>query len=195
MILMKNIIREGHPTLTKKAQDVALPLTRADKQLMLDMIEFVQNSQDPELSEAYDLRPAVGIAAPQLNISRNIFAVHVHDLDGILYDYVLINPKMTILDDQEIYLPGGEGCLSVDRETEGLTPRFKTVKLEALRYDYQADIVVPIELIVSGYVGIVFQHEFDHLEGVMFTDKIFKDLPNAKPAFEIPELEKETTSD
>lgn len=183
MILMDDIIREGNPTLTKVAKEIKLPLSPNLKSKAKEMLDFIKNSIDPELSEKYDLRPSVGIALPQLNISERMFAVHLEDFDNILYEYILINPKMEILDNQIIYLPGGEGCLSVDRETNGITPRYNKIKIEALRYDPYADIVVPIELILEGYVAIVFQHEYDHLEGVMFTDKLYLEIPNSKPAF------------
>lgn len=189
MILMKNIIKEGHPTLTKKAAEVSLPLSKNDKNLLLDMLDFIKNSQDEETAEKYDLRPAVGIAAPQLNIDKRIFAVYLHDFDGILYEYALINPVVTVTDNSLIYLPGGEGCLSVDRETTGITPRYKAINIKAHTYDAYADIVVPIELDLDGYIGIVFQHEFDHLEGILFTQKMFDEIPNAKPAFEIAKEE------
>lgn len=183
MILMKDIIKEGHPTLNKKANRVKLPVSKEDKITLNKMLEFVQNSQDKELAEKYELRGAVGIAAPQLNINKQMFVVYVHDFNGDLYEYALINPTLTVTDDSIIYLPGGEGCLSVDRETEGITPRNQTINIKALRYDPYANIVVPVELNLTGYIGIVFQHEYDHLHGVMFTDKLFEELKDGKPAF------------
>lgn len=184
MLTMKNVIREGHPTLTKVAKDVQLPLTSADKKLLREMLQFVINSQNDELAERYELRPAVGIAAPQVNVSKRMFAVHVTDFDGTLYSYALVNPVLKARSTDLIYVPGGEGCLSVDRETEGLTPRYGSVIFEALNYDINQDQLIPIELKLSGYVGIVFQHEFDHINGIMFTSKLFPSLPQAKPAFE-----------
>lgn len=183
MIKMKDIILEGHPTLNKKAQDVNLPLSKRDKDLIIDLMNYVDNSNNPEISEKYDLRPAVGIAAPQINISKRIFVVKFYNLDGILYEYALINPTMEILDDSLIYLPGGEGCLSVERETEGLTPRYNEILIKALRYDIAGDCLVPIEIKLSGYEGIVFQHEYDHLEGILFTEKLYPEIKDAKPAF------------
>lgn len=185
MILMDDIIKEGHPTLNKRAKEVNLPLTLNDKKLLKEMLEYVRNSQDNELATKYDLRPAVGIAAPQINVSKRMFVVSVTNFDNILYEYMLINPTMEVSDANLIYLPGGEGCLSVDRETSGLTPRYSKVKIKAYQYLERANLVVPIELNLSGYIGIVFQHEFDHLEGILFTDKLYPEILDAKPAFEI----------
>lgn len=193
MILMKDIIREGHPTLTKVAKDVRLPLSAADKKTLADLLEFIKNSQDETIAETYNLRPAVGIAAPQINISKRMFAIHVSDIDGTLYSMAVLNPVITNKSAQLIYLPGGEGCLSVDRETEGLTPRYEFVEFEALTYDPQTDQITPIKMRLDGYIGIVFQHEFDHINGVMFTSKLFIELPHAKPAFEYEVASPETT--
>jgi len=184
MITMKNVIREGHKTLETVAKEVKLPLTQADKKLLKEMLEYVKNSQDDEMVEKYDLRPAVGIAAPQVNVSKRMFAVHVTDFDGTLYSYALVNPVLKAKGSGIIYVPGGEGCLSVDRVTEGLTPRYSSVTFEALSYDIPSGELIPVELYLEGYVGIVFQHEFDHINGIMYTSKLFPEIPNAKPAFE-----------
>jgi peptide deformylase len=193
MILMKNIIREGHKTLETVAKEVKLPLSKADKKLLVDLLTYVKNSQDDLMVEKYGLRPAVGIAAPQVNVSKRMFACHVQDFDGTLYSYALVNPVMTKKSLELIYLPGGEGCLSVDRETEGITPRYQSVTFEALHYDEASDQLIPVKLELEGYIGIVFQHEFDHINGIMFTTKLFDTIPNAKPAFEFVNEDEEDT--
>ncbi len=193
MITMKNVIKEGHPTLVTVAKPVKLPLTQGDQKLLKDLLNYVKHSQDDEMVEKYDLRPAVGIAAPQVNVSKRMFAVHVTDFDGTLYSYAIVNPVLKDKSTELIYVPGGEGCLSVDRETEGLTPRYAWVVFEALSYDVQTGKLIPIELRVEGYVGIVFQHEFDHINGIMYTTKLFKELPMAKPAFEFVEAPESTS--
>jgi peptide deformylase len=193
MITMKNVIREGHPTLVTVAKPVKLPLTQGDQKLLKDLLNYVKNSQDDEMVEKYDLRPAVGIAAPQVNVSKRMFAVHVTDFDGTLYSYALVNPILKEKSNELIYVPGGEGCLSVDRATEGLTPRYSWVVFEAQSYDIQSGKLFPIEIRVEGYVGIVFQHEYDHINGIMYTSKLFPELPMAKPAFEFVEAPESTS--
>ena len=189
MLTMKDVIREGHPTLYLKAEEVKLPLSDEDKKLLIDLHEYVMNSTDEEMLKQYDFRPSVGIAAPQVNVSKRLYAVHVEDFDSTLYSYMLINPIITKKSKELIYLPGGEGCLSVDRETEGLTPRYESITLEAFRYIKELDQVIPITLHLKGYIGIVFQHELDHLNGILYTQKLFETLPAAKPAFKLAEPE------
>jgi peptide deformylase len=189
MLTMKDVIREGHPTLSLVAKEVLLPLSEEDKSLLIALHEYVINSTDEQMLKTYDFRPSVGIAAPQVNVSKRMYAVHVEDFDGVLYSYMLINPVIREKSNTLIYLPGGEGCLSVDRETEGLTPRFESITIDAHRYIKELDEVIPVTLHLSGFIGIVFQHELDHLNGILYTQKLFLSLPSAKPAFTLPESE------
>ncbi|HEY8405719.1 MAG TPA: peptide deformylase [Acholeplasma sp.] len=192
MILMRNIIREGHPSLTTPSSNVILPLSPADIKLAKDLMEFVQNSQNDELAKKYKLRPAVGLAAPQVNKLIRMFAMHCQDFEGNLYSYVMINPEITKHSKEETYLPTGEGCLSVDRPTTGYTPRYYAIMVRGYYFDFETETAKPIELTLQGYPSIVFQHEFDHLNGVMFTSKLYPKLPQCFPLFELNEEDEET---
>lgn len=99
MILMKDIIDDHHPLIREISQPVAMPLSQEDEQLLLDMHEFLVNSQDEDISEKYQLRPAVGIAAVQLGVLKRMCAIHVltYDHDGNIKkadDYALVNPRI-----------------------------------------------------------------------------------------------------
>lgn len=187
MITMKNIIREGHPTLTTKASDVVFPMSLEDKKLAFDLLQYVINSQDESLSEQYGLRPGVGLAAPQVNVSKRMFAMHFNDFDGKLYSFVIINPVIKRKSADLTYLPDGEGCLSIDRQTSGVTPRFNEIKIEGFQFNFKNQMPVPIKLTLSGYPAIVFQHEFDHLDGVLFIDKLYPELKDATPLYTLEE--------
>ena len=93
MFELKDIIREGHPTLRQKAVEVDFPLSIENAKLAQDLLEYVKNSQDPEMIERYDLRPGIGIAAPQVNVSKRMFALHLTD-DEAKLSLVAINPKI-----------------------------------------------------------------------------------------------------
>lgn len=187
MILMQNIIREGHPSLTKISESVVFPISDKDIKLAHSLMEYVRNSQDEELTKKYRLRPSVGLAAVQVNQLKRMFAINCEDLDGTVYSYVFINPVITSKSVQETYLPGGEGCLSVDRETTGLTPRHYQIDASGYHFDLESNTVKPIEITLKGYPAIVFQHEYDHINGIMYTSKLFPVLPNAFPLFETEE--------
>lgn len=185
MILMKDIIREGHPNLTKKSVDVKLPLSKEDLKTLIDIYEYVINSQSEEIAQKYKLRPAVGLAAVQINVLKRMFVINMDNFDGTTYSLALINPKITSKSMETTYLPTGEGCLSVDRPTKGLTPRSAKISFEAYKLDLETLEVIPIKMDLDGYAAIVFQHEYDHLDGIMFTSKLYPDIPYGKPLFEL----------
>ena len=181
MITMKDIIREGHPTLSLRAEEVAIPLSDENVKLMKEMLLYIKNSQNEAFAQKYNLREGVGLAAPQLNILKRIMAVHTEDEKGNLHSYALANPRILSHSEEMTYLPNGEGCLSVDREVEGLVPRHRRLTVEG--YDINNK---KVRLRLRGYVSIVFQHEIDHLNGIMFLDRINKEnpmapIPNSKP--------------
>ncbi|GAE91807.1 peptide deformylase [Gracilibacillus boraciitolerans JCM 21714] len=180
MITMEDIVREGHSALTQVAKEVELPPTDDEKNTLKEMIQFLKNSQDEELAEKYNLRAGVGIAAPQLGITKRMMAVHFQDDDENIYSYGLFNPKIVSHSVAQTYLPGGEGCLSVDREVPGYVPRYQKMTIKALDLDGNE-----VKLKLKGYAAIVFQHEIDHLNGIMFYDHINKEDP-----FMIPENSK-----
>ena len=176
LIDMDDIIREGNPTLRAVAQEVTLPLSDENILLGEKMMEFLKNSQDPVMAEKLGLRGGVGLAAPQLDISRRIIAVllpnsedeegnppaQAYDLREIMY-----NPKIVSHSVQDAALSEGEGCLSVDRNVPGYVVRHARVTVEYFDKEGQKK-----RLKLKGYKSIVVQHEIDHINGVMFYDRI-----------------------
>lgn len=180
MLTMKDIIKEGHPTLKKPAKEVELPLSNQDKELLFSMMEFLINSQNEEVAEKYNLRPGVGLAAPQIDVAKRLVAINAFDESNNLHKYMLINPKIISHSVEQTYLIPGEGCLSVDREVKGFVvrPRRITVKAHLLNDD---GAVVSNTFRLSNYMAIVFQHEIDHLNGILFFDRINKTNPFSVP--------------
>jgi peptide deformylase len=172
MITMKDIIREGHPTLRIVAEEVALPPSEEDKEVLRSLLEYVVNSQDPEISSKYGLRPGIGLAAPQINVPKRMLAVNVIDEKGTLYSHALFNPKIISHSVEKAYLTSGEGCLSVDRQVPGLVPRYARLTVKGWNIDGEE-----VKLRLKGLPAIVFQHEIDHLNGIMFYDHINEDNP------------------
>lgn len=176
MLTMKDIIRDGHPTLRKVAEEVPLPASAEDKKILESMLEYLKNSQDPEISAKYGLRPGIGLAAPQINLSKRMIAVHVHDDKGQLLSYGLFNPKIISHSVEKAYLSSGEGCLSVDEPHPGYVPRYARVTVKATDLDGNE-----VKLRLKGLPAIVFQHEIDHLNGKMFYDYINQQNPFQRP--------------
>ncbi|MBU9710274.1 peptide deformylase [Evansella tamaricis] len=167
MLTMKDVIREGHPTLRLKAKEVPLPPSQEDKEILSKMMEFLVHSQDPETAEKYDLRPGVGLAAPQINVSKQMIAIRTTDHKENLIEMGLFNPKIISQSAETTYLENGEGCLSVDREVSGIVPRYARIKVTGTTLDGDT-----VTLRLKGFPAIVFQHEIDHLNGIMFYDRI-----------------------
>lgn len=176
MITMKDIIREGNPTLRKIAEEINVPINEENLQLGEKMMEFLHNSQDPVQAERLNLRGGVGLAAPQLGISKRIIAVHIPsnkpEDDEPLLSTLMYNPKILSHSIQETCLADGEGCLSVDREVPGYVPRHN--KITVSYFDSQGE---KQKIRLKGYTAIVIQHEIDHLNGIMFYDHINQTAP------------------
>ena len=172
MLKMADILDENDKTLRKKSEEVTFPLSKEDQKAIDNMIEYLKNSQTPELSDKYNLRPGMGLAAIQLGIPKRYFVV-VHEYEQGKFDnYVLINPKIVSTSEEMIYVGEGEGCLSVNREVAGIVPRYARVTMEA--YDMDGN---KIRVRGREELAIAFQHELDHLNGILFVDKIDKKNP------------------
>ena len=184
MILMKDIVYEGDERLHEVCKHVELPISDEDAETLRSLLEFVVNSQDEDMVKKYNLRPAVGLAAPQIGVLKRMFAIVCNDENDKLYILPLVNPKILEHSEEKVYLNGGEGCISVKRPTDGLTPRYKWIKFEAVQWNYKRKVFERIRMKLEGYLAIVFQHEYDHLEGILYTDKMYDKLPDCKPVME-----------
>ena len=139
LIDMNDIIREGHPTLRAIAEEVTFPLSDQEIILGEKMMQFLHHSQDPVMAEKLGLRGGVGLAAPQLDISKRIIAVLVpnpEDDEGnppkeaYSIQEVMYNPKIVSHSVQDAALGDGEGCLSVDRNVPGYVVRHARVTVD-----------------------------------------------------------------
>ncbi|MFD4928145.1 peptide deformylase [Peribacillus butanolivorans] len=177
MLTMDDFVNEDDPILRKVALEVPLPASDEDKQLLTSLMEYVQNSQNPEIAAQYGLRAGIGLAAPQVNVSKRMIAVHLKDKDGELYSYALFNPKLISHSVEKAYLTTGEGCLSVNRPISGFVPRYARIMVSGTTLDGTL-----VHLRLKGTAAICFQHEIDHLNGILFYDHI-----NPNEPFTIPE--------
>ncbi|CRH93773.1 Peptide deformylase [Chlamydia trachomatis] len=183
LIDMDDIIREGHPTLRAVAEEVTFPLSDENILLGEKMMQFLKHSQDPVMAEKLGLRGGVGLAAPQIDVSRRIIAVLVpnpEDEEGnppkqaYALQEVMYNPKIVAHSIQEAAVEGGEGCLSVDREVPGYVIRHARVTVEYFDRTGQKH-----KIKLKGFNAIVVQHEIDHINGIMFYDRIDPQHPLA----------------
>ncbi|MCA8908168.1 MAG: peptide deformylase [Rhodospirillaceae bacterium] len=158
MSLLK-IARMGHPVLRRTADPVADPTDPAVAQLIADMVETMLDAS------------GVGLAAPQVHVSRRIIVFQVpaarrhHDEpvgpDGVM---ALINPVVEPLGDR--VESGIEGCLSIP-ELRGVVPRWAAIRYSGIGADG-----APVTCEAHGFHARVVQHEVDHLDGVLYLDRM-----------------------
>lgn len=167
-----NILDEKNPILRTKCKEVTKPLSKKELDLIEQAIEHLTFSQIEEKAEKYNLRPGTGVAFPQLGISKRVIII-VDEYDtGKFKNYVVINPKIISHSEEIIAAELGEGCLSVNREIEGHVPRYARITVTG--EDEKGN---KIKLRVREELSIAFQHEIDHLDGILFYDKINKKNP------------------
>lgn len=166
------ILDEQDKRLRLKSKEVIFPLTDQEKKIIDDMITYLTMSQIKETQEKYKLRAGWGLSAVQVGLLKRIFVI-VEEVEPEKFkNYIVINPKVLSHSEEEIYVGEGEGCLSVNREVEGIVPRYARITVSA--YDMDGN---PYEIRVREDVAIAFQHELDHLNGILFVDKIDKKNP------------------
>jgi len=167
-----NILDEKNKILRTQSKEVTFPLSKEDKKLIHDAIDYLTMSQIPEYYEKYNLRPGMGLAFIQMGIPKNIFVI-VEEIDeGEFEHYIIINPKIISHSEELIYVGEGEGCLSVNREVDGIVPRFARMKVQYQNEDGETETIR-----VREDISVAFQHEMDHLNGILFIDKIDKKNP------------------
>ena len=172
MLKTKDILDEKEKILRTVSKEVTFPLTKKDKETIETMIKYLHDSQIDELSEKYDLRPGMGMSAIQLGIPKRYFVV-VHEVEEGEFDtYILINPRIISNSMEKIYVEEGEGCLSINRPIEGIVPRSARIRVEYYDIDGNKQTMRFRE-----ELAIVFQHEYDHLNGILFYDHIDKKNP------------------
>jgi len=173
---MLTIVKDNVKTLRERSSPVELPLTVTYKKTLLNMLDYLKKSQDKEYAEKHKIREGVGLAAPQIGINKRMLVVHIPGPEDTHIDYALVNPKIVSSSVKKAFLSGGEGCLSVENDHPGFVYRSNKVTIKAFDVLQNKDI----EIVAHGYEAIVLQHEIDHLDGILFYDRINKLEPLKK---------------
>lgn len=158
MAILK-IARMGHPVLLQRCEQVADPGAPEIRRLVADMMETMEDA------------PGVGLAAPQVYVPLRIFVFRVPgerreaDPDDVpLGNTVLINPELELLSDDRIV--NWEGCLSIPGLRAGV-PRAPRVRYRGVDCDGTVQ-----QREVSGFHARIVQHEYDHLDGILYTMRV-----------------------
>lgn len=161
------ILDEKEKILHQVSKEVTFPLDKDTKKLINDAMDYLEMSQIEEYSEKYNLRPGMGLAFVQLGHLQRIFVIVNEIEDGKFERYVVINPKIISQSEEMVYVGEGEGCLSVNRDVEGIVPRCARITVNA--FDEEGN---EYTLRVREELAVAFQHEIDHLNGILFPEKI-----------------------
>ena len=166
------ILDEKNKILREISKEVTEPLTKEEKETINQIILNLKYSQIENLSKKYNLRPGMGLAFPQIGILKRIIVIVYEYEKGKFENYVVVNPKIVSNSTEIIAVEAGEGCLSVNREVDGHVPRYARVTVEGLDTDGNK-----ITIRAREDLSIAFQHEIDHLNGILFYDRIDKNKP------------------
>lgn len=155
MAILK-IARMGHPVLLRKADPVAEPGSPEIRRLVADMIETMEDA------------PGVGLAGPQVFQSLRLFVFRVpagratdNPEDVPIGNTVLINPTVALLGEERDL--AWEGCLSIP-DLRAAVPRARRIRYRGSDCDGNVT-----EQEVSGFHARIVQHEYDHLDGILYT--------------------------
>ncbi len=150
------VIRLGHPVLRTVAEPIPEELFESGRLFDLgrDMVRTMIEEN------------GVGLAAPQVAEGIRVFAYWVPETDEEpeIPPVVLVNPEIRPVGTETE--EGWEGCLSIPG-LRGLVPRYRRIKVKARRLDGE-----PVSLTADGFHARVIQHEYDHLDGVVFLDRM-----------------------
>ncbi len=150
------IVVYGHPVLRKVAEDIEKDDPEV-KQVAADLYETMYNSE------------GIGLAAPQIGKSLRIFVIDgsaASDDEPLLVDFkkIFINPR--IVEQNGEFKPMNEGCLSIPNIREEVD------RESHIRITYYDENWEFHDEVYDGYKARIIQHEYDHLDGILFTDKV-----------------------
>ena len=154
---LRRIVTLPEPVLKRKARTV----TKFDKDLQTLLDDMVETMREA---------PGVGLAAPQIGLSERIIVIEYYEKeedeeneDAPKKVWAMVNPE--IVKSSEETLPGVEGCLSIPGLV-GEVERHTAVQVKGMNRHGK-----PMKVKAKGWLARIFQHEIDHLNGVLFTER------------------------
>ena len=172
-----NIVQAGDPVLRKKGRELTKEDIRSRR--IQELIE--------QMRETMRDAPGVGLAAPQIGLSERIIVVEYFERaedeekeDAPKKVWAVLNPEITKASEEK--LMGVEGCLSIPGLV-GEVERHASIQVKGLNRHGK-----PTKIKAEGWLARIFQHEIDHLNGVLFTDRatrVWKPQDEVEPEQEV----------
>jgi peptide deformylase len=157
--MRRDILVYPDPFLARKAAAVTAVDDRV-RDLIRDMFETMYESE------------GIGLAAPQVGVGKRVIVVDVSPVDEGVAPMAIVNPEIAGREGETVL--GVEGCLSIPG-VQGEVPRSEVVVVRGL--DVRGD---PVRVRAEGILSRALQHEIDHLDGVLFIDRIPSTAASAK---------------
>lgn len=157
------ILKEKMSTLTEIKND--LKLITFPNEILKKEAKFIKNPLDleiqkliPKMFEIMEKEKGVGLAAPQVNFSLRLITIKIKEKK-----IVLINPEIISHSEKMVVYP--EGCLSLPGK------EFPIVRYGTITVEFTNELGKKRKIKTSGLLAIVFQHEIDHLDGILMSDR------------------------
>jgi len=156
--VQRQVVTYPEPFLATKA----LPVRSVDgriRELVRDMFDTL-----------YALK-GIGLAAPQIGVGKRVIVLDISPVEEMIKPFALVNPEIVGKQGQ---VEGMEGCLSVPG-VEGMVCRYESVTVKGKNESGD-----PVTMEASGFLSRVLQHEIDHLDGILFIDRLSSPAASAK---------------
>lgn len=156
--MQRQVVTYPEPFLATKA----LPVRSVDgriRELVRDMFDTL-----------YALK-GIGLAAPQIGVGKRVIVLDISPVEEMIKPFALVNPEIVGKQGQ---VEGMEGCLSVPG-VEGMVCRYESVTVQGKNESGD-----PVTMEASGFLSRVLQHEIDHLDGILFIDRLSSPAASAK---------------
>ncbi|MEG3613083.1 peptide deformylase [Mycoplasmoides genitalium] len=160
------LVFDDNALINKPTEAVNFPIDEQIETCIKKMIAYVDASYDGKAQE-YDIIPGIGIAANQIGYWKQLFYIHLNDLNKEK-KCLLINPKIIDQSENKAFLESGEGCLSVKKQHKGYVIRSEWITIKGYDWFEKKEITIK----ATGLFGMCLQHEFDHLQGRFFYQRI-----------------------
>ena len=171
---LRKIVTLPEPVLRRKAHAV----TKFDKNLQTLIDDMVETMRDA---------PGVGLAAPQIGLSERLIVIEYYEKpedeekeEALKKVWAVLNPEIIKASDEMVM--GVEGCLSIPGLV-GEVERHASIQVKGLNRHGK-----PMKIKAEGWLARIFQHEIDHLNGVLFTDRatrVWKPQDEVEPEQEV----------
>jgi peptide deformylase len=165
------LLKDTDSNLRKPTTELVFPIPTDEQELIDRMIAYIDACYHQKHKE-FDILPGIALAGPQVGLLKKVIYIHFSRGEQE-YKYLIANPKIIAESTVWACISDGEGCLSVETNHKGIVKRKNKIIVKAYDIFGQKDITINAD----GILAICLQHEMDHLNGILYYDRIDKNNP------------------